>query len=48
MKDFIDRVEKNKMATVNFVNKKIKKGKKIYLIDFLNIVLPNLFFQSQK
>tara|TARA_B100000427_G_scaffold43157_1_gene31639 strand:- start:764 stop:1348 length:585 start_codon:yes stop_codon:yes gene_type:complete len=31
MKDFIDRVEKNKMATVNFVNKKIKKGKKIYL-----------------
>ena len=31
MKDFIDRVEKNKMATVNFVNKKIKKGKKINL-----------------
>jgi NDP-4-keto-2,6-dideoxyhexose 3-C-methyltransferase len=31
MKDFIKRVKNNKTKTVNFINKKVKEGKKIYL-----------------
>ena len=31
MKDFVRRVEYNKRATVNFISKKIKEGKKIFL-----------------
>ena len=31
MKGFIKRVKRNKKITMNFINKEIKKGKKIYL-----------------
>ena len=31
MKDFVKRVKKNKVSTANFINKKIKEGKKVYL-----------------
>ena len=41
---FIKRVKENKKMTIDFINKNIKKGKKIFLsVSYTHLTLPTIY-----